>query len=138
MVALSRRRFLASTLKAGAGALVAGALPRPAGGAPRGRYNVLFLAVDDLRPQTRCYGREKMVTPHIDALAERGTLFLRAYCQQAVCSPSRTSLMTGRRPDTTRVYDLHTHFRLHLPDVVTLPQHFKAHGYHCQSFSKIY
>jgi len=65
-------------------------------------------------------------------------VFNRAYCQQAVCSPSRTSLMTGRRPDTTRVYDLQTHFRLHLPDVVTLPQHFKAHGYTCRSFSKIY
>ena len=136
----SRRRFLASSLTAGAGALTASALRRLAAGAdarPR-RCNVLFIAVDDLRPQARCYGQEKMVTPNIDALAASGTLFLRAYCQQAVCSPSRTSLMTGRRPDSTRVYDLQTHFRLYLPDVVTLPQHFKAHGYHCQSFSKIY
>jgi arylsulfatase A-like enzyme len=119
--------------------VAAGALGRGAAAAPaEGKLNVLFIAVDDLRPQTRAYGCAKMVTPHLDALAARGTLFLRAYCQQAVCSPSRTSLLTGRRPDTTRVYDLQTHFRLHLPDVVTLPQHFQAHGYHAQAFSKIY
>ncbi|NQT54520.1 sulfatase-like hydrolase/transferase, partial [bacterium] len=128
MPAPSRRDFLWSGLK-GAGALAAASLPRLAAAAPaKSRLNVLFIAVDDLRPQTRCYGHPKMITPSIDALAERGTMFLRAYCQQAVCSPSRTSLMTGRRPDTTRVYDLQTHFRLYLPDVVTLTQHFKAHG----------
>ena len=136
----SRREFLAASLGGVAASVATVGLARAAAApaAPRGRYNVLFLAVDDLRPQTRCYGCAKMHTPHIDALAARGTLFLRAYCQQAVCSPSRTSLMTGRRPDTTRVYDLQTHFRLHLPDVVTLPQHFMAHGYHAQGFSKIY
>ncbi len=103
-----------------------------------GKYNVLFIAVDDLRPEAGCYGNPVIKTPHIDRLAARGTLFERAYCQQAVCSPSRTSLLTGRRPDTTKVYDLQTHFRLYLPDVVTLPQHFKQHGYHTQGFSKIY
>jgi len=79
----SRRDFLASTLRGVAGSLVAGALPCLGAGAASGpaaaRYNVLFFAVDDLRPQTRCYGCEKMITPHIDALAARGTLFLRAY-----------------------------------------------------------
>ena len=134
----SRRRFLIAGLKGMAGTLLAGTLSRLASAAPAGKHNVLFIAVDDLRPQARCYGLEKMITPNIDALAASGTLFLRAYCQQAVCSPSRTSLMTGRRPDTTRVYDLQTHFRLYLPDVVTLTQHFKRHGYHCQGFSKIY
>jgi len=103
-----------------------------------GKYNVLFIAVDDLRPELGCYGNEIIKTPNIDALAARGTRFLRAYCQQAVCSPSRTSLLLGRRPDTTRVYDLQTHFRLNLPNVVTLPQYFKQHGYHTQGFSKIY
>jgi len=102
------------------------------------RMNVLFIAVDDLRPQLGCYGQPQMKTPNIDALAARGMVFNRAYCQQAVCSPSRTSLLTGRRPDTTRVYDLETHFRTTIPDVITLPQHFKNNGYHTQAFGKIY
>jgi len=106
--------------------------------AEAGKLNVLFIAIDDLRPEAGCYGNPTIKTPSIDALARRGTLFNRAYCQQAVCSPSRTSLLTGRRPDTTKVYDLQTHFRLHLPDVVALPQYFKQHGYHTQGLSKIY
>jgi iduronate 2-sulfatase len=103
-----------------------------------GKCNVLFIAVDDLRPELGCYGTPIIKSPHIDALAQTGTVFNRAYCQQAVCSPSRTSLLTGRRPDTTRIYDLQTHFRLHQPDIVTLPQYFKEHGYHTQSLGKIY
>lgn len=81
--------------------------------------NVLFVAVDDLRPALSCAGDPHAKTPNIDKLAARGTVFTRAYCQQAVCSPSRSSLLTGRRPDSTRVYDLVTHFRKALPDVVT-------------------
>jgi iduronate 2-sulfatase len=102
------------------------------------KLNVLFIAVDDLRPQLGCYGVKDIHTPNLDALAKRGLLFNRAYCQQAVCSPSRTSLLTGRRPDTTRIYNLEDHFRNTIPDVVTLPQHFKNNGYFCQSFGKIY
>jgi len=102
------------------------------------RPNVLFIAVDDLRPVLGCYGDRVAVTPNIDRLASRGTVFHRAYCQQAVCSPSRLSLMTGRRPDTIRVWDLGTHFRAAIPDVVTLPQHFKNHGYYTQSLGKVY
>ena len=100
--------------------------------------NVLFIAVDDLRPQLACYGDTVAKTPNIDAIAARGLLFNRAYCQQAVCSPSRSSLLTGRRPDTTKIYNLEDHFRDTIPDVVTLPQHFKNSGYHTQSFGKIY
>ena len=102
------------------------------------RLNVLFIAIDDLRPALQCYGDRTAVTPNIDRLAGRGIAFQRAYCQQAVCSPSRLSLMTGRRPDTIRVWDLATHFRAALPGVVTLPQYFKRHGYHTQSLGKIF
>jgi iduronate 2-sulfatase len=100
--------------------------------------NVLFLAIDDLRPALGCYGDRIAITPNIDRLANRSMVFRRAYCQQAVCSPSRSSLMTGRRPDTIRVWDLAAHFRQTLPDVVTLPQHFRNHGYHTRSIGKIY
>jgi iduronate 2-sulfatase len=102
------------------------------------RYNVLFIAVDDLRPELGCYGADYMHTPHIDRLAGEGIVFSRAYCQQAVCNPSRASLLTGLRPDSTRVFDLKDHFRKHIPDVVALPQHFKQHGYFTQGISKIY
>jgi arylsulfatase A-like enzyme len=133
-MATTRRDFLRDS------ALLAGAALAPiAGAAPAGkRPNILFFAVDDLRPQLGCYGHKKMKTPNIDGLAAKGTMFRRAYCQQAVCSPSRTSLLTGLRPETTRVYDLQTHFRGILPDTITLPQHFKQHGYHTQAFGKIY
>ncbi|MBP89505.1 MAG: iduronate-2-sulfatase [Planctomycetaceae bacterium] len=103
-----------------------------------GRANVLFIAIDDLRPALGCYDDSVAVTPNIDRLASRGMVFNRAYCQLAVCCPSRLSLMTGRRPDTIRVWDLKTHFRAAMPDVVTLPQHFKNHGYHTRSLGKIY
>jgi arylsulfatase A-like enzyme len=108
----------------------------PAAGAEK--PNVLFIAVDDLRPELGCYGNQRVKSPNIDRLARRGVVFNRAYCQQAVCSPSRTSLLTGLRPDATRVYDLETHFRDTVPDVVTLPQQFKAHGYHAVGMGKIY
>ena len=102
------------------------------------RPNVLFIAVDDLRPELGCYGRDYIKSPNIDRLARAGMVFERAYCQQAVCSPSRSSLMTGTRPDTTKVWDLKTHFRTAIPDVITLGQHFKQHGYFVQGMGKIY
>lgn len=102
------------------------------------KRNVLFIAVDDLKPAIAAAGDRYAKTPNIDALAQRGTVFTRAYCQQAVCSPSRSSLLTGRRPDSTKVYDLVTHFRKALPDVVTLPQYFQSHGYYAHGVGKIY
>ena len=100
--------------------------------------NVLFIAVDDLRPEANASGSALIKTPNLDRIAARGTTFDRAYCQQAVCSPSRSSLMTGRRPDATRVWDLETHFRTALPDAVTVAQHFKNQGYHSQGMGKIF
>ncbi len=102
------------------------------------KLNVLFIAIDDLRPALGCYGDTLAVTPHLDGLAQRGIRFNRAYCQQAVCSPSRLSLLSGRRPDTIGVWDLNTHFRDRMPDLVTLPQYFKNHGYETRSIGKIY
>jgi arylsulfatase A-like enzyme len=102
------------------------------------RPNVLFFAVDDLRPELGCYGNTIVKSPNMDRIAKSGVVFNRAYCQQAVCSPSRSSLMTGTRPDTTKVWDLETHFRKALPDVVTLSQHFKNHGYFAQGMGKIF
>lgn len=106
--------------------------------APAPRPNVLFIAVDDLRPELGCYGSPIVRSPNIDRLARRGVTFTRAYCQQAVCSPSRSSVMTGARPDTTRVWDLVTHFRAAMPEVVTLGQLFREHGYFVQGTGKIY
>jgi arylsulfatase A-like enzyme len=100
--------------------------------------NVLFIMVDDLRPQLGCYGASQMHTPNMDRLAREGILFRRAYCQQAVCNPSRTSLLTGMRPQTTQISNNNHHFRCHIPEVVTLPQHFKQNGYFTQSLGKVY
>ena len=102
------------------------------------RQNVLLITIDDLRPALGCYGDQTAVTPNIDQLASRSILFQRAYCQQAVCSPSRLSLLTGRRPDTIEVWDLATHFRTAAADIVTLPQHFRNHGYQTHSIGKIF
>ena len=100
--------------------------------------NVLFIAVDDLRPELGCYGVNEVHSPHIDELASEGVVFDRAYCQQSVCAPSRASVLTGCRPDTTGIYDLQTPVRSVMPDVVTLPEHFKNHGYTTRSIGKIY
>ena len=102
------------------------------------RPNILFIAVDDLRPELGAYGNVHIQTPHMDRLAEQGITFLQAHVQQAVCSPSRSSLMTGLRPDSLRVWDLQTRFRDTTPDVVTLPQYFKQHGYHTVAIGKMY
>ena len=102
------------------------------------KMNVLFVAVDDLRPELGCYGQEQIVSPNIDALARDGVVFERAYCQQAVCAPSRASVLSGCRPDTTRIYDLQTPLRTAMPDVISLPQHFRDNGYETVSIGKIY
>ncbi len=102
------------------------------------RPNVLFIAVDDLRPSMGCYGDDRAITPNMDGLAKRGVQFDRAYCQVAVCNPSRASLMTGLRPDRLGVWTLPIHFREAMPDAVTLPQWFRKFGYTAVSHGKIY
>ena len=132
----TRRDFLSTGLKAGAAAFTTGLLPNLRVDADS-QYNVLFIVIDDLRNLLGCYGHSQMHTPNIDKLAQRATLFNRAYCQFPVCNPSRASVLTGLRPDTTGIYDNPTNFREALPGVVTLPEHFKGHGYHTRSVGKV-
>lgn len=105
------------------------------------RLNVLLIVADDLNCAIGPYGDDTAVTPNLDRLAARGLIFERAYCQQAVCNPSRSSFLTGLRPNTVKVDDLRKSFRETAPrgsTLVTLPQHFKNHGYFCQNIGKMF
>ena len=102
------------------------------------RPNVLLICVDDLKPLLGCYGDITVKSPNIDRLAARGVRFERAYCNQAVCAPSRNALLTGLRPQTLGIYDLGTNFRAAAPNAVTLPQYFMAHGYRAEGLGKIF
>jgi len=100
--------------------------------------NVLFIAIDDLRPSLGCYGDPIAKTPNIDRLASTARQFNRAYCMQSVCGPSRTAILTGRLPDNTGVWHNRNRFRDRHPDLVTLPQLFKNNGYHTEGLGKIF
>lgn len=99
--------------------------------------NVLFIAVDDLRPQLGCYGQNQINSPNIDRLAKEGLLFERTYCQQAICMASRASLMSGYRPDKGQIYKNGPLFT-HVPDALTLNQHFVNNDYEAVAIGKIY
>jgi len=128
---------LARRLLALAALACAFTLGEPAKAAPA-RPHILFIAVDDLRPELGCYGSPIVKSPNLDWLAAEGRLFNRAYCQQAICGPSRASLMTGARPDTIGVVENNAYFRELNPDIVTLPQHLRAHGYETVYCGKIF
>jgi len=106
----------------------------PAAAAP---LNVVLITADDLRPELGCYGSPAL-TPHLDAIAARGTTFTQAYCQQAVCNPSRSSMLSGLRPGTLGLYVNGTHFRELKPDITTLPLWLKDHGYDTRCVGKIF
>lgn len=101
-------------------------------------YNVLFLSIDDLKPALGVYGDRLAKSPAIDALAHSGMVFLNNHCQQAVCAPSRASLLSGLRPDRTKVWDLTTVPRKANPSMLSLPEHFRKNGYETIAFGKIF
>jgi iduronate 2-sulfatase len=100
--------------------------------------NVLFIAIDDLKPILGCYGDKLAKTPNIDNLARRGTIFMTNYCQQAVSGPTRASIMTGKRPDFTGIWDLQTKMRDVNPNIVSIPQYFASQGYQSAGIGKVY
>ena len=116
------------------GVALTGLAGPPAGDKP----NVLFLMADDLRPELGCYGAGHVISPNIDRLAKRGRMFEHAYCQQALCNPSRASMLTGLRPDSLGIWNLPTHLRQRRPGIVTLPQHFRNNGYFTECVGKIF
>ncbi|MEW4529343.1 sulfatase [Maioricimonas sp. JC845] len=113
-------------------------LAGPAAESRAGQPHVLFIAIDDLRPELGCYGSPVVRSPNLDALAAVGVRFEHAYCQYSQCNPSRASLLTGLRPDSTRVYDQTTDFRNRIPGATTLPQLFKQSGYATIGMGKIF
>lgn len=114
------------------------AIPSAEAQSTASRPNVLFIMSDDLNDDMLTFGHPIVRTPNLERLAARGVRFERAYSQFALCNPSRASLLTGMRPDSTRVYDLTTHFRQAVPDVVTLSQVFRNAGYYAARVGKIY
>ncbi len=104
----------------------------------KAKPNILFIAIDDLKPVLGCYGNTLIKTPNIDRLAKMGTVFMSNYCQQAVCGPTRASLMTGKRPDFTKVWDLKTKMRDINPGILSLPQYLITQGYSTQGIGKVY
>ncbi len=135
-LSFTRRDFISTGLKVGAATFTTGLIPNLSLGA-QAKYNVLFIIVDDLRPMLGCYGIPEMHTPNIDRLAERGTIFNHAYCQYPLCNPSRASILTGLRPETTRVYNNSADYKLTVPDAVDMYEHFMNNGYQTYTFGKV-
>lgn len=137
MISTLQSMMLKSCLPA---ALLLGCLGAPAHAADAAgkKMNVLFIVADDLRPELGCYGNTRVKSPNIDKLAGAGFLFQHAYCQQALCGPTRASFLSGCRPDTTGVHGLTVPLTKSRPDLVTLPQTFRQGGYETISLGKVY
>ena len=105
---------------------------------PRGKRNVLMIVVDDLNTDLGCYGSPAVLSPNIDRLAARGVRFERAYCQYALCAPSRWSFLSGLRPETTGIFEFQTLLRQKMPEVVFLPQLFREQGYFTVGMGKVF
>ena len=135
---MKRREFIKLAGTSAAAGLVYGSHAFPMSPQSERRPNVLLIIVDDLRPEIGCYGVEHIKTPNIDRIARRGLVFNRAYCPQAICNPTRASLLTGKRPDTLCVWDNNTHFRKKNPGIMTLPQIFRVQGYKTISVGKVF
>lgn len=133
---------LLNTSRAPCAACVSGFLrvppPPPPTPRPAGLRNILFIVVDDLRPQMSPYGQAETVTPNLDAFSKKALVFDRAYCQQAVCSPSRNSFLSGRRPDATKAWNFQTHFREVGPDWTTMPEYFLKAGWFVGGTGKVF
>ncbi len=100
--------------------------------------NVLLIAIDDLRPELATYEVDGIHTPHIDRLSQKGLKFDAAYCQYPVCNPSRSSFLTGKRPDELGILSNRIALRKKWPDIVTLPQHFRNNGYFTAGLGKLF
>jgi iduronate 2-sulfatase len=122
---MNRRQFVLSSLAASLRA------------APK-QYNILFMVADDMNTELGCYGHPHVKSPNLDALARGGVRFERAYCQFPLCAPSRASFLSGRRPDTTRIFNLTTPTRMYMENVVMLPEFFRKAGYHSAQCGKIF
>lgn len=134
----SNRRDFLKILGLGAAAAGISTSAACSGPATAEKPNVLFIAVDDLRPQLGCYGHKQMISPHMDTLAETGTVFLRSYCNVPVCGASRASLLTGLRPKRDRFTQAHTKAQADVPNARAIQSHFKEAGYHTVSNGKLF
>ncbi len=109
-----------------------------AGDQNREPYNVIYICMEDMMPSFGCYGDSIAITPSIDAFAQESVLFEDVHCQVALCTPSRTSILTGIRPSTSKIVTIEDDWQQMLPGVTSLPRHFRNNGYYTCLAGKIH